>query len=133
MTESRLPAVARDASGRFAPGGAGRPVGSRNRVSARVAQAILADFEAHQDELLPRLRRWFLPQYIQLIARLLPRQLEVGPLAPEALEAGEMARLIEDARSALARLEAGDGSLAELEAAVMGQGGRDADNIGDYR
>ena len=68
----------RDAQGRFAAGNKGRPFGSRNRVSKRVARAILADFEAHQDEILPKLRRWWTPQYVSLVARLLPRVDEAG-------------------------------------------------------
>ena len=59
----------RDAHGRFAAGNKGRPFRSRN-VSKRVARA---DFEAHQDDFLPQLRRWYAPQYVSLVARLLPR------------------------------------------------------------
>ena len=66
----------RDARGRFAPGNPGRPFGTRNRVSARVARAILAEFEVNQDDTLLRLRRWFLPQYVAMVSRLLPRDWE---------------------------------------------------------
>ena len=41
----------RDANGRFARGNPGRPFGSRNRVSKRVARAILRDFEDEEDEI----------------------------------------------------------------------------------
>jgi len=68
--EHEPPRLVRDWHGRFATGGTGRPAGARNKVSRRVAQAILADFEANQHEVLPRLRQWFLPQYVSLIARL---------------------------------------------------------------
>jgi len=54
--------IPRDASGRFLPGAPGRPLGARGKASRAVAQAILADFAAHQHEVLPKLRRWFLPQ-----------------------------------------------------------------------
>ena len=76
----------RDGRGRFAAGNRGRPFGSRNRVSKRSARAILRDFEAHQSDLLPKLRRWFVPQYIQLVARLLPRINEAGLLLTGAGE-----------------------------------------------
>jgi hypothetical protein len=72
------PPVVRDAGGRFAAGTCGRLFGSRNRLSKRVARALLRDFEANQAELLPRLRQWFLPEYLRLIGRLLPRQQEAG-------------------------------------------------------
>ena len=126
---------ARDASGRFAPGGSGRPFGSRNKVSKRVALGLLADFEAHQDEVLARLRHWFLPQYVAMIARLLPRQTEAGGAELEALAPAEEARLIEAARVAFARIERGEGTLADLERALMGDpsAAGAADNIGDYR
>ena len=78
MNGQDAPPVARDAHGRFAAGNPGRPFGTRNRVSKRVARAILRDFETNQDDLLPRLRRWFLPQYVQIVSRLLPRR----PWAP---------------------------------------------------
>ncbi|HVN00432.1 MAG TPA: hypothetical protein VMT68_09470 [Caulobacteraceae bacterium] len=45
MNDSDSP-VPRDAHGRFAPGNPGRAFGSRNRISRRVARAILRDFEA---------------------------------------------------------------------------------------
>ena len=113
----------RDVNGRFARGNPGRPVGSRNRVSKRVARAILRDFEANQAELLPRMRDWFLPQYLSLVGRLLPRATEEGGGAElDALSETEAARLIADARAALARIDAGEGSLAELEAALLGEG-----------
>ena len=104
-------------------GNPGRPFGSRNRVSKRVARAILRDFEANQAELLPRMRDWFLPQYLSLVGRLLPRATEEGGGAElDALSEAEAARLIADARAALARIDAGEGSLAELEAALLGEG-----------
>ena len=72
------PAPVRDANGRFAPGTSGRPFGARGQASARAARLLLQDFEANSAELLPRLRQWFVPQYVQLIVRLLPRITEAG-------------------------------------------------------
>jgi hypothetical protein len=120
--ERDAPASARGASGRFAAGNPGRPFGTRNRVSKRVARAILRDFEAHQAELLPRMRRWFLPQYLALVAKLMPRVAEDGGVEIDELGEVEAGRLIEDLRAAMARVEAGAGSLAELEAALLGEG-----------
>jgi hypothetical protein len=67
------PTIPRDRNGRFLPGGPGRPPGALNRASTRVSLAILADFEANQADLLPRLRHWFAPQYVALVGRLLAR------------------------------------------------------------
>jgi hypothetical protein len=117
----------RDAHGRFAAGNSGRPFGSRNRVSKRVARAILADFEAHQDEVLEMLRRWFAPQYVSLVSRLLPRVNESGAgIELDELEEAETQVIAAALRAALERLEAGAGSIAELESALLGERSPDA-------
>ena len=121
MTSQQL-VVPRDVHGRFAAGNPGRTFGSRNRVSKRVARAILADFEAHQEEVLAKLRRWFAPQYVSLVARLLPRVNESGAgVELDALDAAETETIAAALRAALERLEAGAGSVAELEAALLGE------------
>ena len=104
--------LGRDARGRFAPGNPGRPFGTRNRVSARVARAILADFEANQDDTLLRLRRWFLPQYVAMISRLLPRDGESDGMAapPDAPSLADLRGLID-------QLEANGG---DLQARLLG-------------
>jgi hypothetical protein len=121
MDGTDLPAIPRDSHGRFAAGNPGRPLGSRNRVSKRVARAILADFEAHQDEVLAKLRRWFAPQYVSLISRLLPRVNENGA-GMDVDEPGDLAvgQVVADLRAALDRIEGGGGSMDELEAALLG-------------
>jgi hypothetical protein len=124
------PPPVRDAHGRFVAGNPGRPFGARGRASQAAARMILGDFAAAGPELLPRMRRWFVPQYVALVARLLPRGQDAGGGAPEALDAGETARLIADTRAALDRIEAGDGTLADLEAALLGAG-RGTDSNGD--
>jgi hypothetical protein len=118
MDGSDFAAVPRDAGGRFAPGNPGRPVGAVGKASARVSHAILADFETHQDELLPRLRKWFVPQYVALISRLLPRPAaegeDAGPAASEvggggdelALTIAQMRTMLDEAEAEAARLAA---------------------------
>ena len=121
MTTSQPP-VPRDSHGRFAAGNPGRAFGSRNRVSKRVARAILADFEAHQDDVLAKLRRWYAPQYVSLVARLLPRVNESGAgVELDALDAAETQGIAAALRAALERLEAGAGSVDELESALLGE------------
>ena len=112
MDGSDYPAAPRDANGRFMPGNPGRRPGAVGKASARAAQAILADFETHQDDLLPRLRDWFVPQYVALVSRLLPRPegeaMEPAAPADPAALAGEIAAL----RAALAAAEAEAAALA---------------------
>ena len=112
----------RDGRGRFMPGNPGRPFGSRNRISKRIARSILRDFEASQDEVLARLKRWYMPQYVSLLARLLPRATEDGGGAElDELDSAETARVIADARAMLDRIDTGEATLAELEAALLGE------------
>ncbi len=97
---SGFPAAPRDANGRFLPGSPGRRPGARNRLSGRVTQGLLRNFEANQDELVARMQRWFLPQYMQLIGKLLVKG---GAEGADELEAAE----VEALKAALAAREAG--------------------------
>ena len=97
---------ARDENGRFLPGQGGRPLGARNRASARVSRLILRDFEREAQTLLPTLRRWFMPQYLALVGRLLPRGVEDAEL--EGLSEADAAAMLADMRAAVAALEAGE-------------------------
>ncbi len=115
------PPAPRDAHGRFAPGNPGRKFGSRNRLSARIARSILQDFEDSQAEVLAKLKRWYVPQYVSLLARLLAKGAEAGPALGE-LDAAEQARVIGKARALLDRIDAGEATLAELEQALLGEG-----------
>jgi hypothetical protein len=71
-----------------------------------VTRYVLRDFETKQDELLTRMQRWFLPQYMQLIGRLLPKNGTEG-LAAEAGEALDAAELVAALKEALAAVEDG--------------------------
>ncbi len=97
--------------------------GSRNRISKRIARSILLNFEADQEATLAKLKRWYVPQYVALLARLLPRVSE-GADSPELDAPGDAdtARVVGEARAVLDRIEAGEASLAELEAALLGEG-----------
>ncbi|HVN00431.1 MAG TPA: hypothetical protein VMT68_09465 [Caulobacteraceae bacterium] len=73
--------------------------------------------------MLDKLKRWYVPQYVALLSRLLPRASDAAQ-EPELdeLDAAERARVIGEARAALDRIEAGEATLAELEAALLGAG-----------
>ena len=123
MSEDDSKAVPRDENGRFLPGNPGRAFGSRNRISKRIARSILLNFEADQEATLAKLKRWYVPQYVALLARLLPRVSE-GEASPELDAPGDAdtARVVSQARAVLDRIEAGEATLAELEAALLGEG-----------
>jgi hypothetical protein len=111
MDGSDYPATPRDANGRFMPGNPGRRPGAVGKASARVSRAILADFETNQEALLPRLREWFMPQYVALVSRLLPR--------PE----GEGAQASQPADSAALAVEIAALAAAEAEASALASDG----------
>ncbi|MBA3811183.1 MAG: hypothetical protein H0X27_05980 [Caulobacteraceae bacterium] len=70
------PPPARHPDGRFGPGNPGRPLGSRNQMSQRVAAAILADFEANKEQVFEGLRFAHLPAYFAFLARLADQGVE---------------------------------------------------------
>jgi hypothetical protein len=62
-----------------------------------VTRHLLRDFETDCDELLPRMKRWFLPQYMRMIAQLLPKN---GTEGVEGLDAVELAAALKEALAA---------------------------------
>jgi hypothetical protein len=120
MDGSDSPPPVRDRQGRFLAGNPGRPFGSRNRMSKRLARAILRDCEGELDELLPRMRRWFLPQYIGLVARLLPKVNEFGGIDLDASDEIEVASVIRDVKATLEMVERGEATFEDLENAMLG-------------
>jgi hypothetical protein len=125
--------MGRDAQGRFLAGGPGRPVGARGRMSAQAGRWLLSDFGDHRDELLPRMRRWFLPQYLQLIGRMLPREVDVedgDAAAAPVLDLGqlgveELLELMDGARAALEQHVAAARAAARAEMAADGTAATD--------
>ena len=123
MNGSGYPPAPRDAGGRFVAGNPGRRPGARNRVSKRAALTILRHFERNQDKVLERSLRWFMPQYLSLISRLLPRQTEeTDGMELESLSREEALAMVAAVRAAADRFEAGEGSIEALEMALMGVG-----------
>lgn len=104
----------RDALGRFAAGNPGRVRGSRNRVAGQVVAAVLDDFRRNEEENFRRLRRWFFPDYIRMVSRLLPR----AEPDTDRFDAAEAARVLGAVRAAIERVERGEGTLEELRAAL---------------
>ena len=107
MSETGAGGPGRHANGRFGPGNPGRPLGSGNRRARQVASALLADFEANQEELLEKLRRYYFSDYLRLIGRLLPRPaVDDGRDEPQdILDAAAMAA---EVGAVLARLAPGE-------------------------
>jgi hypothetical protein len=120
MDGSDFPPPVRDRSGRFAAGNPGRPFGSRNRMSKRLARAILKDFEAGLDEMLPRMRQWFLPLYIGMVTRLLPKVSEAGGFDLDDGNDIELNCIMAEVRRTLDAVDRGEATLEDLENAMLG-------------
>jgi hypothetical protein len=117
MTDMHLTA-GRDAGGRFAAGNTGRPRGSRNRVTNRLAMALLDDFAANEGETIERLRRSYFPQYVQLMGRFVAGA--AGAARPDFSDYGaaETASVAAAVRAALERVERGEAGLDAVMAAL---------------
>lgn len=64
-----------DANGRFAPGNPGRPKGSRNPMTNRLAMGLLDDMLVNEEGNIAKMRRSYFPQYVQLMSRFIPREI----------------------------------------------------------
>ena len=69
---------------RFKPGQsgnpAGRPKGSRNRVSEKLLETLASDFDAHGKEVIEKVRSDRPADYLKIIASLVPKQMEIEDL-----------------------------------------------------
>ena len=66
---------------RFRPGDhpnpGGKPVGSKNRISAKFLSALADDFEAYGAAVIARVREESPATYLKVVASLVPQQVEV--------------------------------------------------------
>lgn len=109
----------RDESGRFAPGNAGRPKGSRNKLGEDFLSKLQADFQQHGAEVIQKVREDKPDVYLKVVASILPQQVEVRVDPLEEMSDADLDRYIKQLAGAVARfeqLEAGAGASAESEA-----------------
>jgi hypothetical protein len=116
--EPGRPQAPRNSQGRWIKGNPGRVRGSRNRITHRVVMALLDDFQCYEEENIERLRRWYFPIYVQLMARFLPRETGAGGPDFGSYSPEEMARVVAAAREAMDRIERGAGTLDDLASAL---------------
>jgi Family of unknown function (DUF5681) len=69
---------------RFKPGQsgnpAGRPKGSRNKVSEKLLEALASDFDAHGQDVIEKVRAERPADYLKIVASLVPKQMEIDDL-----------------------------------------------------
>ena len=59
---------------------AGRPKGSRNKVSEKLLEALATDFDAHGKEVIEKVRTDRPADYLKIVASLVPKQMEIEDL-----------------------------------------------------
>ena len=78
------------------PGGPGRPIGSRNKLSERFLAKLAKDFKQHGSEVIQEVRERYPDRYMSIVATLIPKEFQLDIKAegarwvisaePEALE-----------------------------------------------
>ena len=59
---------------------AGRPKGSRNKVSEKLLEALAIDFDDHGKEVIEEVRAERPADYLKIVASLVPKQMEIDDL-----------------------------------------------------
>jgi hypothetical protein len=59
---------------------AGRPKGSRNKVSEKLLEALATDFDAHGKDVIEKVRADRPADYLKIVASLVPKQMEIEDL-----------------------------------------------------
>jgi hypothetical protein len=59
---------------------AGRPKGSRNKVSEKPLEALAIDFDDHGKEVIEKVRVQRPADYLKIVASLVPKQMEIDDL-----------------------------------------------------
>jgi Family of unknown function (DUF5681) len=91
--------MSRNEKGQFISGQsgnpAGRPRGSRHKLSEAFIAALCADWIAHGGPLLARVRKLRPDVYLKVISAMLPKELESNPSPFDSLSDGELEEMIE--------------------------------------
>lgn len=61
---------------------AGRPVGSKDKISQKFIAAITADFDAHGETVIQKVREEKPDVYLKVVADLVPKDYNVGQNGP---------------------------------------------------
>jgi hypothetical protein len=102
------------------PGGPGRPLGQRNRLTEVALAALSDDFAEHGAAVIEEVRKTKPHVYLQVVASLLPRQVQMEKLSPFSDITDEELSMIEELLTAsrarlVQRLEQHNGTAIALE------------------
>src|SRR5262245_35195313 len=96
----------RNSNGTFVPGHSpSRPRGARNRLQSSFLHALASDFEAHGAAAIKICRMEEPGRYVQIIASLMPKELEVAHNAVSELSDEDLDEMIMKLRAELANAE----------------------------
>lgn len=84
---------------RFQPGNPGGPgrrkkLGDRDRLTAKFLHELAESFEEHGRTAIQAVMLMDTPKYLQIVAALVPKQVEIGTRPEDALNDGELAEAI---------------------------------------
>jgi hypothetical protein len=94
---------------RFKAGNPGRPKGSRNKLGEHFIAALCADFEAHGDDAIGRVREEDPAVYVRIVAQIVPQAVLVENARLDELTDDELAAYLFAVREALGAREAAFG------------------------
>jgi hypothetical protein len=77
---------------------AGRPKGSRNKLSEEFIAALCEDFELHGEAVIETVRKTRPADYLRIVAALVPKEFSVASGSLEELSDEELAQAIVDLR-----------------------------------
>ena len=96
----------RRSNGTFLPGASpGRPKGARNRLQSGFLYALAEDFEKHGADAIKICRIEEPARYVQIVASLMPRELEIEQTATSDLDDQQLDNLITQIRQHLLKSE----------------------------
>ena len=93
-TARKLPGRPFERGAKWAGNAAGRPKGSKHKLSEEFIAALCEDFEQHGVETIRRVREERPHEYLKVVAGILPKELNVRTDALEELSDDELAAAI---------------------------------------
>ena len=86
----------RDKSGRFAPGNAGKPKGSRNKLGEEFLKDMLSAWQAHGPSVIERVSEERPQDFLKVVASLLPRDVNLNVNTMDEVTDDELLQRIRD-------------------------------------
>jgi hypothetical protein len=96
--QKKMPGIPFKSGADWTGNAAGRPKGSRNKLSEEFIAALCEDFELHGEAVIDTVRRTRPADYLRIVAALVPKEFSVAGGSLEDLSDEELAQAISDLR-----------------------------------